>query len=330
MIFKNFEFDNIDIKKFNLFLFYGDNDGFKNEIIEKVCHQKNLKKTLYYEKEILNNIENFLNSLSTKSFFDNEKVIVVRNATDKFKEIIENIYDQSLNDVTIILDCNMLDKKSKIRNFFEKTKNVVCIPFYPDEYKDLNIIASNFLRSKNINLSQQSINLIIDRSNRSRQHLKNELEKIENFSLNKKKIEDSDIIKLTNLGKNHEITELVETCLAKNSNKLSKIMNENYFSNEDVILILRIFLIKTKRLLNLAINSKTHKNLDETISNYKPPIFWKEKPFIKQQLNNWSEKKLIALINQISEIELLSKKNNQISQNLLLNFIFENSKTASN
>ncbi len=177
MILKNFEFDNIDIKKFNLFLFYGDNDGFKNEIIEKVCHQKNLKKTLYYEKEILNNIENFLNSLSTKSFFDNEKVIVVRNATDKFKEIIENIYDQSLNDVTIILDCNMLDKKSKIRNFFEKTKNVVCIPFYPDEYKDLNIIASNFLRSKNINLSQQSINLIIDRSNRSRQHLKNELGK---------------------------------------------------------------------------------------------------------------------------------------------------------
>ena len=330
MIIKNFELDKINIKNFNLFLFYGDNQGFKDEIVEKICQQKDLKKTLYFEKEVLSNTENFLNSISTKSFFENEKIIVIKNATDKLKEIINDIYELQNPDITVILISDLLEKKSKLRNFFEKTNNVICIPFYPDEHKDLNMIANNFFKKKDIKISQQTINLIIDRANQSRQHLNNELQKIENFALNKKEIKDVDIIKLTNLGKNYEISELVETCLAKNQNKLLKIMNENHFSNEDVILILRIFLIKTKRLLNLALNSKPNKNFDEAISKFRPPIFWKEKPYVKQQLINWSESKLKKLINEINEIELLSKKNNQISQSLLLNFIFENSKTVSN
>ena len=330
MIIKNFELDKINIKNFNLFLFYGDNQGFKDEIVEKICQQKDLKKTLYFEKEVLSNTENFLNSISTKSFFENEKIIVIKNATDKLKEIINDIYELQNPDITVILISDLLEKKSKLRNFFEKTNNVICIPFYPDEHKDLNIIANNFFKKKDIQISQQTINLIIDRANQSRQHLNNELQKIENFALNKKEIKDVDIIKLTNLGKNYEISELVETCLAKNQNKLLKIMNENHFSNEDVILILRIFLTKTKRLLNLAVNSKPNKNFDEAISKFRPPIFWKEKPYVKQQLINWSESKLKKLINEINEIELLSKKNSQISQSLLLNFIFENSKTVSN
>ena len=269
MIIKNFELDKINIKNFNLFLFYGDNQGFKDEIVEKICQQKNLKKTLYFEKEVLSNTENFLNSISTKSFFENEKIIVIKNATDKLKEMINDIYELQNSDITVILISDLLDKKSKLRNFFEKTKNVICIPFYPDEHKDLNMIANNFFKKKDIKISQQTINLIIDRANQSRQHLNNELQKIENFALNKKEIKDVDIIKLTNLGKNYEISELVETCLAKNQNKLLKIMNENHFSNEDVILILRIFLIKTKRLLNLAVNSKPNKNFDEAISKFK-------------------------------------------------------------
>ena len=330
MIIKNFELDKIDIKNFNLFLFYGDNQGFKDEIVEKICQQKNLKKTLYFEKEVLSNTENFLNSISTRSFFENEKIIVIKSATDKLKEIINDIYELQNPDITVILISDLLDKKSKLRNFFEKTNNVICIPFYPDEHKSLNMIANNFFKKKGIKISQQTINLIIDRANQSRQHLNNELKKIENFALNKKEIRDVDIIKLTNLGKNYEISELVETCLAKNQNKLLKIMNENHFSNEDVILILRIFLTKTKRLLNLAVNSKPDKNFDEAISKFKPPIFWKEKPYVKQQLINWSETKLKKLINEINEIELLSKKNSQISQSLLLNFIFENSKTVNN
>ena len=292
--------------------------------------KKKLKGSLYYEKEILNDLDNFNNLITNKSFFEDEKIIIIKDATDKFKDIIVEIVQKEIKEIILILNSNLLDKRSKLRNFFEKEKELICIPFYPDDHQNLNKIANDYFKKNNIKISQQMINLIIDRANQSRQHLKNELEKIANYAINKKQIQEVDIMKLTNLGKNYEISELVETCLSKNQNKLSKIMNENHFSNEDVIIILRTFLNKTKRLLNLSKDAKKTKNYDEIISKYKPPIFWKDKPLVKLQLKHWSEEKLKKLINEINEIELITKKNIQISQNFLFNFIFENSKPTNN
>ena len=330
MIIKNYQLENNNISKYNLFLLYGDNEGFKNEIIKKIYETTKYEKFLYYEKEILNNIENFSNSLTTKSFFENEKIIIVKNATDKILSIIEDIIKRNLTEIIIILDSEILDKKSKLRNFFEKEKDLACIAFYPDDFRNLNFICQNFFKEKKIKISQESINLIIERSNGSRYHLKNELEKIELYVFDKKEIELSEIIKLTNLGKNYNISELVETCLVKNQKKLSKIMNENSFSNEDAIIIIRTFLLKAKRLLDLRENIKLNPNLETVISNYKPLIFWKEKEIVKQQLRIWSEKNLRRLINEINNTELLIKKNISVSLNILLNFIFINSKIINN
>ena len=129
--------------------------------------------------------------------------------------------------IKIILNADVLDKKSRLRSFFEKEKDLVCIPFYPDDFKNLNFISQNFFREKKIKISQKSINLIIERSNGSREHLKNELQKIALYANNKKEIDFTEVIKLTNLGKNYDISELVETCLVKNQKKVSKIINEN-------------------------------------------------------------------------------------------------------
>ena len=330
MIIKNYQLESNNIKKYDFFLFYGDNEGFKNEKINDVHKVKNYKKFLYYEKEILNDTENFLNTITTKSFFDNEKIIIVKNATDKILNLTKEIIDKKVQGIIIIFNAEILDKRSKLRNFFEKEKNLVCIPFYPDDFKNLNFISKNFFKEKKINISQECINLIIERSNGSRQHLKNELEKISLYAVNKKEIHFSEIIKLTNLGKNYNISELVETCLVKNQKKLSKIINENNFSSEDTIIIIRTFLLKAKRLLNLSKNIGLNSNLETVISSYKPPIFWKEKEIVKQQLKIWSEEKLRKLINEINNTELLIKKNINISRNILLNFIFTNSKTANN
>ncbi len=330
MIIRNYQLENNNIKKYNFFLFYGDNEGLKNEKINEIYKANNYKKFSYYEKDILNDVNNFLNTVETKSFFDNEKIIIIKNSTDKIFNATKNILNKKIEGTIIIFSAEILDKKSKLRNFFEKEKDLACIPFYPDDFKSLNIIAQNFLKEKKIRISQESINLIIERSNGSRQHLKNEMEKIALYAVNKKEIDISDIIKLTNLGKNYNISELVETCLIKNQKKLSKIINENSFSSEDTIIIIRTFLLKAKRLLNLSENIKLNPNLETVISSYKPPIFWKEKEIVKQQLKIWSEKNLRKLINEINNTELLIKKNISISLNILLNFIYINSRPANN
>ena len=328
MILKNYEIEKTNISNNKFFLLHGENEGYKDEIIKKITQKFNYKKFLYYEKEILNDMQNFFDTILTKSFFENEKIIVIKSVTDKIIDIINEILKKDLKEIIIILDANILEKKSKIRNLFEK--KLISIPFYSDDFKSLNFISQKFFKERKIKVSQESINLIIERSNGSRQHLKNELEKIEFLSIKKKEINFIDVVKLTNLGKDYDISELVENCLIKNHNKLSKIINENNFSNEDTIKIIRVFLYKTKRLLKLNENRKMNQNLDIVISNYKPPIFWKEKEIIKHQMKIWSSKNLKRLISEINKTELLMKKNINISINILLDFIFTNSRSINN
>ncbi len=330
MIVKSYEINKIDINKVNFILMYGDNQGFKDEVIKFIIKKKNIKQNNYYEKDVLDNSENFFNTVSTKSFFENEKIIVIKNATDKIRSMLEEIINKNFEGLTIILDSGILEKKSKLRTYFEKEKSLICVPFYPDNHQSLNIIIKKFFNEKNIQASQETLNLIIERSNGSRQHLNSELNKIENFMINKKEIKIDEIMKLTNLGKDYEVSDLIESCLAKDRKKISKIINENNFSNEDVILILRVFLSKAKRLLNLKIIEKTNKNIDAVISAYKPPIFWKDKEIVKKQAKTWTEMNVRNLIKKINEIELSTKKNSNLSQRILINFIFEQTDPINN
>ena len=329
MIIKAFELEK-KITKNKIYLFYGKNDGHKEEIIKSKFLKEYPENTYKYsEKEIFENLDNFYNTIQSHSFFEKEKLIIISDVTDKIKKEIEEILNKKIDNITIILISNILDKKSKLRSFFEKDKNLICIPFYGDNNLTLTSLTKSFFREKKIPISQEIINLIVDRSNEDRKNLKNELFKIESYIINQKKIKIDDIIKLTNLSENHSITNLVDNCLAKNKKKTSYILNENNYTNEDSIIIIRTFLVKAKRLLKLTAESKKNKNLDTVISSFKPPIFWKEKEIIKSQLKNWTTDTVEKLIYEINQVELLIKKNSQSSLNILSDFILRNTKINS-
>ncbi len=323
MIIKSFELDKINFKKNNYYLFYGENQGIINETLEKrfkINFQENIFN--YEENEILKNERDFFDKVLTHSFFEKEKLVIVSRSTDKIYKIAEELIDKSINDVTIIFISNRLEAKSKLRKLFEKNSKSVCIAFYPDNNKTLSIIVNNFFKKIKISVSQEIINTIIEKSNGNRQQINNELSKVENFLINKKKVELNDIEKLINASINDNVNDLVDFCLAKNKNKTIRMINESNFSKEDTILILRTFLNKTKRLMKLKISIQNDKNLDNAISNYKPPIFWKEKDIVKQQLKSWTNKNIEGLFYMINKNELLIKKNFENSQKILLDFIF--------
>ena len=163
-----------------------------------------------------------------------------------------------------------------------------------------------------------------------RHNLKNELKKVEAFSLSKKIITEEDILKLTNLSENYNISILIDNCLIKNEKKIKEILNENNFSIEECIQIVRIFLIKSKKLLALSIQLENTKNIDAVIANARPPIFWKEKEIIKKQLKLWTEKKIRDLIQRINLTETQIKKNSTNSINILMDFIFNETRTNTN
>jgi DNA polymerase-3 subunit delta len=322
MILKSFELNKINLKTQKFFLLYGENEGFKLQAIKKEFENKFLGETqTYEEKEILNNEKAFFDSINSKSFFEKEKLIIINRCTDKLKDTIEEIVEKKIIDIKIILNAGILEKKSKLRSFFEKSKEGVCIPFYADSAQTLSAIVNNFFREKKISISQQTINLLVDRCRGDRQNLNNELDKINNYSLNRKNINLDEILKLTNLAENYNASELIDGCLSKNLKKTVNILNENNYSAEDCILITRTFLIKLKRLFKIKKELELTKNIDNVITAFKPPIFWKDKETVKQQVGKWHLNQIENLIFETNEIELLIKKNSVNSLNILSDFI---------
>jgi DNA polymerase-3 subunit delta len=324
MILKSFEIKKINQNINNLILFYGKNEGLKNEAINILVKDKN-NISNYEEKEILDNENYFIESILSKSLFEQNKFIIVKRATDKILKLIESLYLKNLEDITIILNSDNLEKKSKLRSLFEKDKKLVCIPFYPDNDQTISRLAYGFLRDKKVSISPSNINLIVNKCSGDREKLFNELQKIEYFSKNGKKINSSNISKLVNLSENHTISELVDNCLAKNKKKIINILNENNFNNEDCIIIARSFLIKAKKLLILSKAFETNQNIDLTISSAKPPIFWKEKDITIQQIYKWKPQNIKKLIYTLGETELQIKKNINNSINLITDFILKQS-----
>ena len=322
MIVKHFELKKFNKKSYNLILLHGKNEGLQKEVLsENFISNFDGIVNKYDESDFIYNFETILSEILNKSLFDDSKIIIVSRVSDKILKNIEKIIEKNLVDVKIILKSGVLEKKSKLRNFFEKSKILISVPFYDDNLQTLANLANEFLRKNKIKISRESLNLLVNRSSGSRDHLKLELEKILYYSLSKKNIDFEIIQKLSNLAESHNVSELADNYLAKNQKNVARILNENNYSNEDCILIIRTILNKSKRLLNIVDSYENNKNLDEVISSVRPPIFWKDKDIVKKQATSWKLDDLKKNIYKINEIEAILKNNSQNSLNLISDFI---------
>ena len=320
MIIKSFEINKIDPFKNNLILFYGQNEGLKDENILKLSSKfHNIIK--YHEREVLENQDNFFESIFSGSLFDEDKFVIINQASDKIVKIIEILIEkkEKIKEIAILLNANSLEKKSKLRSIFEK--NLLCVPFYIDNNETLFKFTETFLKQKKINISPLNVNFLVNKCNGDRRNLKNELHKIEMYCLNKKNIKDEELQKLVCLSENKNISELIDCCLVKDEKNTINILNDNIFNNDDSILITRTFLNKLKKIHKLILSYEKNKNLNETIRNAKPPIFWKDKPIVEKQIRTWKPDLIEKLIIDINEIELQIKRNNTNSINLISDFI---------
>ena len=331
MIIKNNELQKLKATKCNLYLLYGENRGFKNQFIyENLSSEfkKNIFK--YNENEVFNDYKDFMTSILNKSFFEEKKLYIISNVSEKILVLIQDFISSNIEDITIIIVASILDKRSKLRNFFEKEKNTICIPFYSDQNRTLSFLASNFFKEKKISISQEVINFLVERSRGDRSNLNNEMNKIYNYAYEKSKVSFDEVYKITNLAENYSVNELIDNCLAKNKKRISAILNQNNFSDEDCILILRTMLNKSKRILKIKKEINDVRNIDSIISSFKPPIFWKDKEIVKTQIMNWDAIEIENLIYKINDIEFIVKKNTINTLNIVSDFILNTSSKPNN
>ena len=329
MIIKAFQVKNVSINNYNIFLLYGENEGFKNQVIDNISKDYKPNILKYEEDELIKNSDIFFSEVNNISLFDNKKIIIINRVSDKLLSLIESVLEKKFDDLKIIINAGILDRKSKLRAKFEKSKNLICIPFYADDNSTLGRIANNFFRDKKIPISQESINLIVERCRGDRENINNELSKIESFIKYRKKISVDEILKITNLSENYSYSDLSDHCLNKNLKKTMNILNENNYTSEDCIAIIRTMLSKVKRLETLKKNNIDNSDLDSVIANFRPPIFWKDKELVKSQMKIWSLNNIRKLMYLLNEKELLIKKQSQNAINILYDFILSQAKTNS-
>ena len=322
MIIKSYEINKINLNKSNIILLYGKNEGLQNEIIEKnFIYSFKGEINKYDEVEFIGNYETIYSELLNKSLFNEKKLIIISRVGERVLKYIEELNDKDTKDFILVLKTSNLEKKSKLRTFFEKSKRLIAIPFYEDDTRTLTNIIYDYLNKHNIKLSRESINLLIGRAGGNRENLKNELSKILQYSYTNNEVNLETVKKLSNLAENYSVSELADNYLSKNKKNIIRILNENNYSDDDCILILRTILSKSKRLLDILEIYKKNENLDDVISKTKPPIFWKDKEVVKKQVNLWELRDLRTKMYQINEVEILVKSNSKNSLNLVSDFI---------
>ena len=326
MIIKSYSIGDIKKSNNNIFLFYGENDGHKEEVI-KECFLNDFEGEIlkYDESQILDNKDNFLEVCFNKSLFDEKKILLISRVTSKLYEIIKEIINSEIKDRKIILNSGVLEKKQKIRQLFEKEKKLICVPFYQDNHVSLYKIAAKFFNTNKISISSENINLIIEKSSGDRKNLINEMNKILNFCFKRNKISRDEILKLINLYENESYFTLIDNCLIKNHRKVCKIINSNNFGKNEMIILIRSFLSRIKRLIELKKLQLELGNIQDTINNFKPPIFWKDKEIVQRQIEIWSNKEIYKLLENVNGLEINFKKNSNLSNNLVFDFILNTS-----
>ena len=302
MIYKSYQVEqNINLIKEKLVLIYGENlsliDDLKNII--KVS-QNNLEIISNFQDDILKNQEQFFKDILNLSLFEKNKIFFIINASDKILPLIHEV-EKKIDDQKIFVFADLLDKKSKIRNYFEKSKHTGIIPCYPDNEITLRKIVTEKLKNFK-NLNTENINLILESSNMNRMKLKNELEKILFFFTNKELQKDK-LISLLNLRENENFNDLKDEAIIGNINETNKLINDTVLEPEKNILYINLINQRFNKISEALYNSKNN-SLENAIDSLKPPIFWKDKPKFKVQAKKWSLKKIKEVLNKTYSLEL--------------------------
>ena len=317
MIFKSYIIENdIQNTKKNLNLFFGENLGLKQDFKKKIKESfKRCEFLNFYQDDIIKNNNILFNEINNISLFENEKIILIEQASDKILEVIEEISTKN-KEQKVYLFAEWLDKKSKLRDFFEKSEDCAAIACYDDNEIAIKKIIQNKLGGFE-GLSSYNVNLIINNCNLDRVKLKNELEKISTF-FNNKIIETEKLEILLNNKISEDFNKLRDEALNGDKTKTNKLLSETQIENEKDIYYLNIINQRLIRLLELYKEDSGKTNIVSKINKLKPPIFWKDKENFAKQALKWSKKKVNYALENNYNLEIKLKSNSSISKNILI------------
>lgn len=308
---------NIEIlRKYRATLIYGVNDGIKDDIKNQIKEQNNKNEVLnFFEDEIIKTNVLYENT-NNQSLFSEKKIVFIHEASDKILNQIEECLEKENDDVEIYILANNLDKKSKLRQLFEKNNKLAIFPCYEDNERTLiSYTTSQLTNYKGI--TGEIINFIINNSSMNRRIIKNEIIKIKNCFPDKK-VNKEQIVELLNIKNDSGFDEIRDKALLGEKFKINKLLSESEILNDEAYYYLNNLNFRIFCLQGIIRENEKIDNYEQTIENLKPKIFWKDKPIILQQLKKWNRKKLEKILMKIGETEVLMKKNSFLRNDIII------------
>ena len=307
------------LAQYKMILFYGENQGIKKEFKDnlKTIH-KNKEVLNLFQEEIIKAKDFLINEISSQSLFGEKKLIFINEANDKILNILEEL-NEYIQEDRIFLFGDVLDKKSKLRSYFEKSKEHASVACYQDNEIGLKKIISNKLAGYS-GIDNQTINLIIQSSGLDRGKIYNEIEKIKNC-FKEKKIEIEKLENLLNLKTNDDFSQLKDEAIKGNKFNTNKLLSETIFQTENSVYYLNSINQRINKLNDIENLKHKEKNLDTIINQLKPPVFWKDKPILIEQSKKWNKKRLQEILKKTYNAEIELKSNSMIRKDLLLKML---------
>ena len=297
-------------------LFYGENQGLKNEFKKKILiNNKNNEVLNFLMDEVVKNEKLLIDEILNKSLFNGKKIIFIDQGSDKILNTLEKIIE-NVSDERIIIFASNLDKKSKLRNYFEKSKLCGSVACYQDNEITIKKVILDKLNDYQ-GLTTQVVNFIIQNTGLNRSKVNNEIEKIKSCFLDRK-IDLEKIDLLLNIKTNDDFNELKDEALKGNKNKTNRLLADTVFESESNIYYLNSINQRINKLQEIEKMKRENSNTEIIVSNLKPPIFWKDKPILIEQSNKWNKSKINTALKKTFEVELQIKTNSSIRSNLLI------------
>ena len=321
MLYKSYLIENnFSNLKEKISLFYGENLGLKNDFKRIIKEVNSEDEILYFNQdEIIQNNNVLIKEITNVSLFEKKKIFFVENINDKFLDLVMEI-EKIVADNKLFLFADILEKKSKLRNYFEKSDKCAVIPCYADNDLSLKKLIQSKLEEYS-GLTGSNINMILDSTNLDRAKLNNELEKIKTL-FQDKIIKSEKLDLLLNNKSNEDFNKLKDQAFLGNKIATNKLLSETIIDNEKNIFYLNMInqrLYKISETLN-----KNGKTVEAKINSLKPPIFWKDKPNFISQVKKWNKSKINNVLNETYILEKEIKSNSIINKNVLVKKLIVN------
>lgn len=299
-----------------LYLFYGDSQYLIDQEINKVIKDNEIDEINISKYELdSTNFKDIIEDAVTVSMFSDKKMIIVSDAyfftTDKRVgdvSLFEEYFKNTNSDVIIIFKVNniKLDERKKVTKLIRKIGNVI-------EYKngsDINNIVKQMFSGYQI--SNNTINLLIDRVGNDMYALENEINKIKLYKEDKD-IKDEDIINLTSENIDADLFKLLDYIINHDKEKALILYREMVKTNLEPIQII-ISLANKYRLMyevkEMAISGMNNDEIAKELSQNPKYIY-----MLLKNSQKYTSDSLLKLISALANLDY-EIKSSSIDKNL--------------